>query len=255
MKKWQRPTKPFTLLFSLLLFISFSKGIALGETYKVAFIDTGFCTQKLPIIKNVKYLEQNISSSICSQINPRAWHGQAVLEKFLENIKLNDGENLQVFLYSVFNKNGEQDILLWQNALKGIERDKVRHTFIALGVPFIQSKKLALPSGYFYVSAGQVGLGIDKEMKLWPHELSNDQLFLVDGWQKNIQGAYYQDPLHLYQSKIKFVTIIPAQNINDKIAHTSLALALFAKKSWELCRFEAKCLLAKGEKYKNVLIY
>lgn len=125
---------------------------------------------------------------------------------------------------------------------------------MALGLPLKAASHLILPKGVFFVSAGQVGQGIEKETKLWPHELSTDQLYLVGGWQQNIKGEYYQDPLHLYQSKLKFAQIIPAPKVADKLAHTSLALALFSAKAWNLCRLDINCLKKKLKPYQDLFI-
>jgi hypothetical protein len=230
-------------------------GQAFGETYKIAFIDTGFCPTQLPTSNTLKYFAQDLENVVCEVKDPRAWHGQEVLKSFLDKIALSRGDRLHLYLYSVFNKRGEQDLALWQRTLNAIEKENIYFAIMALGLPLEAASALTLPKkGIFFVSAGQVGAGIDINSKLWPHELSNDRIHLVGAWQQNIKGEYYRDPLHLYQSKLKFAQIIPAPRVEDKLAHTSLALALFAKNAWALCRLDIECLKKKLKPYQEFFV-
>lgn len=188
-------------------YIIFFQNISFAETpLNIAFIDTGFCPDKIKI-KNVKIKEAiDFTNSValdCKKMDQRSprFHGQLLLEEFFKFYDLKKG-SLTVYPLIVFDKNGDQKESFWVNAISWIRNNKIDVVVTASG--FYTNKKLIieLPALWF-VPSGRLAPKVKKQASLFPQNLApQENLFIIGDYHDGKQVLY--DQALLYQDKIDY---------------------------------------------------
>ncbi|MDD4976605.1 MAG: hypothetical protein PHY93_19775, partial [Bacteriovorax sp.] len=188
MNKLQFTVRFRSILLALLgpaFFLSFQNYSEAQASLNIAFIDTGFCPNKIKIekikIESVIDLTESVKldcSNPLLDIHSPRFHGQLVMEEFL---KFFHHQNKLVHIYplTVFNQRGEQKAEYWLKAIEWIKKNKVDVVVTAAG--FITNDKLVgeLPAIWF-VPSGRVTPQIKKESGLFPQNLApKKNLFII----------------------------------------------------------------------------
>ena len=242
------------------LFLSFLNYTNAQTSISIAFIDTGFCTNKIKIEKT-KIAEIKIESVIdltesvkldCSNssldIHSARFHGQLVIEEFL---KYFDHQNKMVHLYPliVFNGKGEQKAEYWLKAIEWIKKNKIDVVVTAAGL--ITNDKLVgeLPAVWF-VSSGRVTPQIKKESGLFPQNLApKNNLFIIGDFYDGRQVLYDQGLL--FQEKIDYYFPSGAHGF----VGTSRAVAEASARALSICPLAPmkECLKKMSKEYNDNL--
>ena len=175
----------------------------------IAFIDTGFCPDKIQItnikIENAIDLTGSVKldcKKMVSNKNSPRFHGQLVLDEFLKYFD-NKKKSLHLFPLIVFNEKGDQKKEYWLRAIDWVKENKIDVVVTAAG--FITSEKVVaeLPAVWF-IPSGRVTPQITKESRLFPQSLAPQKnLFVIgdfyDGQQVLYdQGLLFQDQIDYY---------------------------------------------------------
>jgi hypothetical protein len=199
--------------FGPALFLLFQNYTYAQASLRIAFVDTGFCSNKIKIdkskiekikIESVVDLTESVKLDCLNSsldIHSARFHGQLVIEEFL---KYFGQQNKIVHLYPliVFNSKGEQKAEYWLKAIEWIKKNKIDVVVTAAGL--ITNDKLVseLPAIWF-VSSGRVTPQIKKESGLFPQNLApQNNLFIIGDFYDGRQVLYDQGLL--FQDKIDY---------------------------------------------------
>lgn len=242
-----RPIIGLLFFFSLLFFSPTN----FAQSLSVAIIDTGFCIEKLNHSSNIKLqTPHDTTHSVkidCNKIEARnrRFHGHYVLKEFIQFL----GKEVKVKIYPIiiFDNQAKQSIEYWQKATAFIKEQSIDLIISAAGLPDQNASKKSWPSVLTFLSSGRLGIGIDKDTKLYPQELSHtmSSIILVGSYypesSKNLNDQYFDKNL-LYQNQLKLLQSDGKPNAN--INGSSRAVAEAAGKFLSQCskNLDLECL-------------
>lgn len=206
---------------------------------KIAIIDAFFCQGiKTPtniIIKPAIDFTAEKSPYATPCTNKRQFHGQQVLNNFIKNLKTKN--QLEIYPYKVFKKNGDQDPAALTSTLKDIENKKIDVTIMAIGFFHPEVLPQKLPTLTFAAS-GASGNGVESNSNLWPQELIDDNLILISHYfpsvtssKSSLKGHF--DPSSLYLNKTRFFVKNPPNT--HEFSGSSYAVSFAAGKAVSSC--------------------
>lgn len=213
--------------------------IATPLLIKVAIIDAFFCQGiSIPsnvVIKPAQDFTKEKAPYTKSCTKDRQFHGNQVLKAFVANLKTKN--HIEITPYKVFLKNGEQDNQALALTLKDLEKNKTDLTIMAIGFLKPDALPTTLPTLTFLAS-GASGNGVRSEMKLWPHELTSENLILISHYFPSVTSSKtslkgHFDPSSLYLNKTKFFVENPAKTTD--FSGSSFAVSLAAAKAVSFC--------------------
>ncbi len=214
--KYTTQHRRFLRCFFFTLLLIFSSTSFATETIKIAVLDTGFCPNLLPQVKNVDiepvldFSQSNDYSCSKEQLNHFRFHGHWILENILKNIKPKN--KLQIYPMIVFNKLGDQKLSYWQLAMDKIKKENVTLVLMAVGLPVSSNQLKDLTNSYkenqsyILMASGQSDVRLKKEnLTLFPQHAKKELLALMFG--------EYHAPL----AKSEKALLPPAQLFSDQI--------------------------------------
>jgi hypothetical protein len=236
-------------LFKLaLLGPAFFLSLTLHAEMKIALIDTGFCPDKIKSfvkIEPVVDLTQKVKLDCqhFSKKDPR-FHGQAVMEEFLKNLKPN--QEFHLYPLMVYDASGNQKKEYWLSAIDWIKKNKIDFVFSASG--FITGEKLVkeLP-GMWFVPSGRVNPHVSQKTELFPQNLAPlPNLFLI--------GDYYDGRIVLYDQGVMYKERIDYYFPSGKgdFQGTSRAVAEAAAKAINSCPLASMRECLKNRKIEYI---
>ena len=191
------------------LLLSFSIN---AKPLSIAIFDTGFCSSKLTDIpKNITVKPSldvtSSNSDICKKFNvkKRRFHGHHILKELLLNLKESKRE-LVIYPVIIFDRFAQQRDSYWKKAVEFSKKQNVDVLLTAVGLPVMHKLNLQLLPINF-IASGQRGVGIRKDMKLFPHEyLDGSNSILIGNYFGADKGKdnYMINPDLLYKGKINY---------------------------------------------------
>jgi len=192
----------------------------------------------------------------------RKYHGNFVIQNFLQNYHSSKDEKITIYHFSVFDNQGEQNRQLWLKALAEVSVLKPDLTIMAVGYFGNTSDFPSELSGLTILAAGTVGLGIKRDTILWPQLLDDHKIFLVGhffpskkrhqvGGLKQKQGQIGPDLLTKSRVQYFVAESTEKENLGGSSRATSLAAASVLNKcknevlSKNIAQLKA-CLLKKN---------
>lgn len=227
-------------VYLLAFFISLS--IHASTQVRIGVVDTGFCPNLLKKInKNVTIhpvFDATYSVRMnCKKIDQkhRRFHGQWVLQTFLENLP----NDVQIDLWPViiFDFEANQKSQYWVNALAYLEKKRPDVILSAAGLPIQKTvpDQLKLINSNFFIASGRSGGPIKDTTKLFPHELApHEQIFMIGSYYPplNKDDFVFDDKL-LYQEKIDYY--FSQGPMGDQFVGTSRSVAEALGRSITIC--------------------
>lgn len=206
---------------------------------KVAIIDAFFCQGVKPphevIIHPAKDFtkEKAPYEKTCTQ--DRKFHGHQVLTTFLKNLESTN--YIEITPYKVFLKNGEQDNAALAESLKDIKKQGMDLAIMAIGFLKLDGLPSELPTLTF-ASNGASGNGVRNDSKLWPQELTSENLILISHYFPSVtSGKLTQkghfDPSSLYLNKTNYFVKNPPHE--QEFNGSSYAVSVAAAKVTSFC--------------------
>lgn len=206
---------------------------------KIAIIDAFFC-QGIKVPATIKLMpaqdmtiEKKPYGETCTK--GRQFHGNQVLRIFIKNLKTKS--KIEITPYKVFLKNGEQDRLALAKALSEIEKSKTDMVIMAIGFMKPDSLPKTLPT-LTLAASGASGNGVRNDEKLWPQELTSENLILISHYFSSVTSSKtslkgHFDPSSLYLNKTKFFVANPTKP--EDFSGSSYAVAFAAAKVVSFC--------------------
>lgn len=217
--------------FILLFFISF---VANTKEQSIAIFDTGFCRTPLSHQKIKLQIPFNdrMDCTWMNGNNPRL-HGQWVLSKLIE-LTPQLKEEVNVFLYKVFNERGALTDDLIKKAFRDAKKRGVKFILFAGGKPEIKNIELE-PEHFMIVSAGQTGRGINKSTRLWPQNFYDREKMLVASFYQQAGKNSFFLPGGLLNLPETDYFFLEPDDQKGYLKGTSLAATKLAAKVLNLC--------------------
>lgn len=206
----------------------------------MAIIDTGFCKQHRisPRFKIKAFLDatKEVGEIECDKdsIKLSRFHGENVLKVITENTVLEN--SIDLYLISVFDKNGNQELKFWQSALEYINQNKIDLVFSAVGIPV---PKNSIPpvfpkNSFWVVSAARISPGIKSDDVVFPQSASKEKnLVLVGDYYEGFKldyGLLNKKDIKVFESDYQ-KSISP----NPHFQGTSFSAAYFYSKFLSKC--------------------
>ncbi|MFZ4712337.1 MAG: hypothetical protein ACOYL6_01380 [Bacteriovoracaceae bacterium] len=225
--------KPPYIVFIFVILLICNHSFAAPKALKVAIVDAFFCRhlKTKNIIPKDMTGENDLYGKKCDE--SRKYHGNKVAREFLKSFKAS--HPLELYLYKVFTKEGNQDTKALKLALLDIKKNEIDATIMAIG--FFNYKDLPqdLPT-LTLVAAGASGNGVNGDEMLWPQMLENPNLVLFAHYfpsqasiktnpksSKNIFEGHI-DPSLMNLNKVNF--FIPSPPNPTDLSGSSLATAV-----------------------------
>ncbi len=205
---------------------------------KIAFVDTGYCLQKLKkdkikihaVIDFTKSVQLDCLSKDNILKSPR-YHGQLVIEEFLSFYD-NSKSSSQLYPLVVFDSLGEQKKEYWLKAIEWIKSHHIDVVVAAAGLLTNDTLDVQL-SGFWFISSGRVSPLIKNKTGLFPQKLAPLKNMLMIGDYFDGQSILYDQGL-LFQEKIDYY--FPSGH--KEFTGTSRAVAEASAKAVNLCPLE-----------------
>lgn len=154
---------------------------------KLAIIDTGFCPQHQlsSIFKSSTVFDatgelSNLKCDIDYLKYPR-FHGEKVLDIINKQLKVK--ESIDLYLISVFDRRGKQNIKSWLNAIDYINEKKIDLIVSAVGL-IVNSKELVpdlTGRAIWIVSAARISPGIKRDSIVYPQMKADSPNIILVG--------------------------------------------------------------------------
>ena len=228
----------------VLLLLTFSLYPCYSAPIKIAILDTYFCPKLIMTPKNIQintvidnsHSHKSESCSTYSKKN-RLFHGQWVLEEFINNIKIKDQIIIQPI--SIFNSSGVQDIESWKKAFNN--QEKYDLFLVAAGVS-LKKESIIFPNFIRpVITAGSTyGKGINKKSLLWPQsEYKNDFVITIGSYLEENEDLGTRDDYNLiFKKRMKFFFSAGIESSHFK--GTSFAVAVATSRLLSLCEKQVK---------------
>lgn len=206
---------------------------------KIAIIDAFFC-QGIKTPSNVTInpakdftKEKAPYGKTCTQ--DRKFHGHQVLTTFLKNLKSTN--LIEITPYKVFLKNGEQNNEALAASLKDIKKQRMNLTIMAIGFLKADGLPTKLPTLTFAAN-GATGNGVRNDSKLWPQELTSENLILISHYFPSVTSSKlaqkgHFDPSSLYLNKTNYFVQNPPHE--QEFNGSSYAVSVAAAKVVNFC--------------------
>lgn len=125
--------------------------------------------------------------------NSMRFHGQKVLETLIKNYQ--GQKPLEIYPVVVFDKDGQQKVIYWKEAMPKLMKEKVREVMAATGVPLTLKIQAILPKFiHFTLASGRKEAALKGMVALYPQDyLPKKQLTLV-GSQLKLAESTLKDP-------------------------------------------------------------
>lgn len=207
---------------------------------KVAIIDTGFCKDHdlAPIFNSITNFD---ATGVVGVLNceknfyqlPR-FHGENVLSVIANNIKIEN--KIDLYLISVFDKKGNQDLKYWKNAIQYVIGNKIDLVVSAVGIPLkgnINIPQIPLNSGWI-ISAARISPGIKKNDSIFPQMSANGKNVILVGdyldQNKKDYALLNTDLIKVYEKDS-----LDLMNNKNHFSGTSFSVAYFFSKYMNKC--------------------
>lgn len=207
---------------------------------KIGIIDTGFCGSAF-VFDATNSVKMKCPAGKSKDFR---YHGQWVLQQL--------NYTGEVFPVIVFDKDKKQKEEYWVKALQYLKEKQVDVVLMATSLPFTtKTPALKLEDKViYYVAAGQTGLGINAQTKLWPQVLGKKQNMIVIGAYLEEDKSPMEHPRLLNKELVDFY--FTGEKIKGSyLKSSSLAVTLALKKALSLCPHPDKvCLMKKSKPIK-----
>lgn len=238
------------------VFFAFTPDAIIAKTIlNIAFIDTGFCPEKIKrdnvVIENVIDLTRSVLLDCAGLIykkNLQRLHGQLVLEEFLKYFD-NKKKNIHIYPLIVFDQRGDQKKDYWLKAIDWVKNKKIDVVISAAGLITEEKISNELP-GIWFVPSGRITPQVKKGSSLFPQNLAPlKNLFLIGDFYDGRQVLYDQGLL--FQDKIDYY--FPAET--KGFVGTSRAVAEGSARALNICPVKTmrECLNKNKKEYSDNL--